>query len=158
MNKKIWHMIRLFFCENGYSRAKYLKKNNVLGSIGNNCFWYPRRLPSEAGSVYLHNNVFVTADVVFVTHDITAAMLNNINGKKYKSIFGKIEILDNVEIGTGSIILPNIVIGPNVIVAAGSIVTKSFSGGKDGVVIGGNPARVIHSWGSIKEKSLVYKE
>ena len=155
MMKKLYHMFRLALCRDGYVRAKYLKKHNVLGNIGDNCFWHPRRLPSEANAVYLHNNVYITADVVFVTHDITAAMLNNIDDKEYKSIFGTIEIMDNVEIGTGSIILPNIVLGPNVIVAAGSVVTKSFSGGDTGIIIGGNPAKVIHDWNRIKEKSKI---
>lgn len=149
---KLWHMFCLSLCKDGYARANYLKNRQVLGSIGENCFWHPRRLPSEADAVYLHNNVQVTADVVFVTHDITAAMLNNIEPKKYKSSFGKVEILDNVAIGTGSIILPNIIIGPNVIIAAGSVVTKSFSGGKEGIVIGGNPAKVIHDWSNLRDK------
>ena len=116
MMKKLYHMFRLALCRDGYVRAKYLKKHNVLGNIGDNCFWHPRRLPSEANAVYLHNNV---------------------------------------EIGTGSIILPNIVLGPNVIVAAGSVVTKSFSGGDTGIIIGGNPAKVIHDWNRIKEKSKI---
>lgn len=149
---KLWHMFCLSLCKDGYTRADYLKKRKVLGNIGENCFWHPRRLPSEADAVYLHNNVQVTADVVFVTHDITAAMLNNIEPQKYKSIFATIEILDNVAIGTGSIILPNVIIGPNVVIAAGSVVTKSFSGGKEGIVIGGNPAKVIHDWSSLHEK------
>lgn len=122
-------MLRLAICRDGFSRAKYLRRHHVLGSIGELCFFHPRRLPSEPDKLFLHNNVLVTADVVFVTHDITAAMLNNIGSGEYKSIFGTIEIMDNVAIGTGSIIMPNVVLGPNVIVASGSVVTKSFSGG-----------------------------
>ena len=46
-------------------------------------------------------------------------------------------------------IMPGVTIGPNVVVAAGSVVTKNFS---DGVVIGGNPARVIGKLRKKKEK------
>lgn len=53
---------------------------------------------------------------------------------------GKIVIGNNVFIGNGSIILPDVNIGNNVIVAAGSVVTKSF--GKN-LVIGDNPTKVI---------------
>ena len=48
--------------------------------------------------------------------------------------------MDNVFIGTKSVILPNVRIGSNVIVAAGSIVTKDL---ESGGVYAGNPARKI---------------
>ena len=39
---------------------------------------------------------------------------------------GKIEIKDNVFIGTDAIILPGVTIGPNVLVSAGSVVNKDI--------------------------------
>jgi acetyltransferase-like isoleucine patch superfamily enzyme len=51
-----------------------------------------------------------------------------------------VAIGDNVWIGTHSIILPGVVIGSNSIIASGSVVTKSVA---SGVVVGGNPARII---------------
>jgi acetyltransferase-like isoleucine patch superfamily enzyme len=55
--------------------------------------------------------------------------------------FGKpIVIGDNVWIGGGAIILPNITVGNNVVIAAGSVVTKDVP---HNVVVGGNPARII---------------
>lgn len=43
-------------------------------------------------------------------------------------------------VGTGSSILPRIVIGTNVIIGAGSVVTKSIP---DNVIVYGNPAKII---------------
>ena len=53
---------------------------------------------------------------------------------------GTIEIFDNVAIGSDTTILFNTKIGPNAIVAAGSVVTKDVP---EGVIVGGNPAKVI---------------
>lgn len=55
-------------------------------------------------------------------------------------VFGKVTIGNWVYIGTDSLILPGVTIGNNVLVAAGSVVTKSIP---SGVVVGGNPARII---------------
>ena len=51
--------------------------------------------------------------------------------------------------GNGTMVMPGVTIGDNVIVAAGSVITKSVP---DGVVVGGNPARVIGSFESFEEK------
>lgn len=56
---------------------------------------------------------------------------------------GKIAIGDNVFIGSGSIILPNVKIGNNVIIGAGSIVSKDVP---DGVVAVGSPVRIIGTY------------
>ena len=53
---------------------------------------------------------------------------------------GCITIGNNVWIGAGAIILPNVKIGDGVIIGAGSVVTKSFSANQ---VIGGAPAILI---------------
>ena len=53
---------------------------------------------------------------------------------------GCITIGDNVWIGAGAIILPNVKIGDGVIIGAGSVVTKSFTTNQ---VIGGVPAKLI---------------
>lgn len=53
---------------------------------------------------------------------------------------GPVQIGHRVFIGRQSVIMPNVTIGSNVIVAAGAVVTKDVP---DGMVVGGNPARVI---------------
>lgn len=54
----------------------------------------------------------------------------------------KIHIEDRAFIGARALIMPGVTIGENSIVAAGSVVTKSVPAG---VVVAGNPARVISS-------------
>lgn len=157
---RLCYNFRLIMLGGGTPRAEYLRKNNILGSIGENVFFQPYRLPSEPELLFIGNNVQITADVLFITHDIVCGMLNTKEqSEKYKILFKKIEIGDNVSIGARSIIMPGVKVGPNVVVAAGSVVTKSFSGGEDGIVIGGNPAKIISdNWEHLKENRRRIKE
>ena len=61
------------------------------------------------------------------------------DGKKH-IVSGKIKIGNKVWIGTNATILKGVTIGDNSIVAAGSIVTKNVP---EGVIVAGNPAKVI---------------
>lgn len=70
-----------------------------------------------------------------------------------KSKIGKVIIGDRVFIGYGSIILCNVKIGNDVIVAAGSVVTKNVP---DGVIVGGNPAKIIGYTNDYFEKHKEY--
>lgn len=72
-------------------------------------------------------------------HDASVRILNTRFGKKMDSV-GKIDIRDNSFVGHGAIVMPRVTIGPDSIVAAGAVVTKDVP---PGVVVGGNPARVI---------------
>lgn len=95
----------------------------------------------------IHNNVTIAYNVEFITHDIFSETFNEIENYKnlgLKHHYGTIEIFDNVCIG-GCTITFNTVIGPNVIVAAGSVATKDVPAG---VIVGGNPAKII---GSVEE-------
>lgn len=62
---------------------------------------------------------------------------------------GAILIGNNVMMGAGCKIMPNVKIGNNVVIAAGSIVTKDIP---DNSVVGGIPAKVIGSFDSLVEK------
>lgn len=75
--KKIIAKLGCFFIHNGFNKAKFLKKASIFGSFGENCFWHPRILPSEAEKVFIGNNVAVATDVYFCTHDINHIVLNN---------------------------------------------------------------------------------
>lgn len=151
---RLYYDIRLILSGGGNPRAKYLRKKNILGSMGDNVFFQPYHLPSEPELLFLGNNVQVTAGVLFITHDIICGMLNvKEQDDDYRALFKRIEIGDNVSIGARSVIMLGVKLGPNVVVAAGSVVTKSFSGGEDGIVIGGNPAKIISTnWKHLKEK------
>jgi len=53
--------------------------------------------------------------------------------------FKKVEIMDNVWIGAGAIILPGVTIYSNSIIAAGAVVTKDV---QSNVIVVGVPAKV----------------
>lgn len=63
------------------------------------------------------------------------------NGKKFWHTYtGKVAIGNDVWIGGGSIICPNVTIGDNTVIGAGSVVTKSIP---DNVTAVGNPCKII---------------
>ncbi|MBQ3543811.1 MAG: acyltransferase [Lachnospiraceae bacterium] len=159
--KRLWMMFRLTISSDGLKKAKIVKKSNMFKAYGENNYWFPRILPAEPHLVKIHNNVHVATDVYFCTHDVMQRMFNNVpeyydllsekdkasGGFKYNK--GEIEIYDNVFIGAKSIIMYDVKIGPNAIVAAGSVVTKDVP---EGMVVGGNPARVISTVADVAKK------
>ena len=132
-------------------RTRVLKMTHFFGEMGDKVHFQPRHLPADPKYIRIHNNVSVASDVLFITHDIIHNVLNNEDAvfHEYKSHLGCIEVMDNVFIGSNTTILPNVRIGPNAIVAAGSVVTKDV---QEGAVVAGNPARVIGSFETVKQK------
>lgn len=153
--KKQLRRIRVYFIFDAYKRTRYLIKHRIFKEVGENFFYQPRKIPSDPELIKFHNNVVVTSDVVFMTHDITNIMLNNMSKNYYKYYSGCIEVMNNVFIGSGSIIFPNIKIGNNVIIGAGSIVTKDIP---DNSVVAGNPAKVIETFDKYIEKRKLDNE
>ena len=121
----------------------------IGANIGEGCSFVGRNISfsSEPYLVTLGNNVRVSFDVAFVTHDGETHILR----QKYPniSIYGTIEVGDNVFIGARSIIMPNVKIGSNCIVAAGSIVTKDV---KENSIVAGVPAKQISSIDDYEKK------
>lgn len=119
-------------------------------SIGKGCLIATRRWSSEPYLITIGNNCQITEDVWFHTHG---------GGNVIRSIipdydsFGKICIEDWAYIGSGSHIMPGVTVGKGALVASGSIVTKSVP---PGVVVGGNPARVICTVEEYIERNLKY--
>lgn len=64
------------------------------------------------------------------------------------------KIGDNCFIGARSLIMYGVELANNIIVAAGSVVCNSFY--NEGVIIGGNPAKVIGTWDDFENKISIH--
>ncbi len=136
--------LRIALMINSDKRNKYIKKHNIFKEMGENVFFQPRFIPSDPKLIKIHNNVIITSNVTFVTHDVFDLGINYMYpDKKVPTLMKPIEIMDNVFIGCNSTILGGITIGNNVVVAAGSVVTKDVPPNS---VVAGNPAKVIESF------------
>ena len=142
--RKWFIMLRMFVTRNSIRKAGFLRRKKVFALMGEGCRYASNSIPLEPHLVKIHNNVSIAADVRMITHDVIGSMLNQSgllkDGEQLPFYTGTIEILDNVAVGTRAVILYNTKIGPNAVVAAGSVVTKDVP---EGVIVGGNPARVI---------------
>lgn len=127
-------------------RIRVLRKMGVR--IGERCRVFTTNFGPEPWLIRIGNHVDVSNDVTFVTHNLTGPLQD-----KYEQLtaFGKIDVRDNVAIGLGAIILPNVTIGPNAIVGAGSVVTRDVP---PNTVAAGNPARVICTMDEYEKKCL----
>ena len=149
---KLWTNFNLLIRVEGYGRAKYIKKHNLFGSIGDDVYFHLWKLPGDPKRIYIGNNVKIASEVLFVNHDIVNAVFNcKNNTDKYEYFVGDIRIGDNVMIGSRTVILPNIKIGSNVIVGAGSVVTKDIP---DGYIVAGNPAKKIGEFEELERRRL----
>lgn len=122
----------------GEEWAAFLKRHGKLHSIGEHCSIQTNVAITDPPYVRIGNNVRLSGCILF-GHDGSVNMLNRAYGLKLDSV-GKIDIRDNVFIGHGAIVLPDVVIGPNAIVAAGAVVTKDVP---ENTVVGGVPAKRI---------------
>lgn len=131
---------RFMALKDGFSRANYLRKHNVLASIGENVYWYSRIFPSDPKLLKLGDNVVICTAVRFVGHDRIDIMLSGIFDKQYSKFYEPIEVGSNVFIGSDTVILPGVRIGDNTIIGAGAVVSKDLPSGS---IWGGVPARRI---------------
>ena len=141
MFKKLSYLYYRFFLD-GISFARRLGVK-----VGTDCRIYTAQFGSEPWLIEIGNKVTVTSGVRIITHDGSTWLFNDDKGRRF--LYKKTIIKNNVFIGTNSIIMPGVVIEDNVIVAAGSIVTKSVP---SGVIIGGNPAKIIGDYDTYKAK------
>lgn len=118
--------------------AAWLKRRNVLHGIGEHCSVQTNVTITDPAYTRLGNNVRLTGCTLF-GHDGSVNMLNRAYGLKLDRV-GKIDILDNVFVGHGAILLPGVTIGPNAIVAANAVVNRDVPPGS---IVAGIPARVV---------------
>ncbi|MGL4773528.1 MAG: sugar O-acetyltransferase [Clostridium sp.] len=115
-----------FRCDYGY---------NI--SIGENFYSNYNLVVLDCAKVTIGKNVLIGPNVSIFTagHPIHPKLRT----AGYEYAF-PVTICDNVWIGGGAIINPNITIGENSVIASGSVVTKDIPAN---VVAGGNPCKVI---------------
>lgn len=118
----------------GYARS-------IGVTLGENVCFYGMRsgmFGTEPWLITIGNNVHITADCSFITHDGGTLILR----KEYPTLewTAPIVIGSDVYVGMRTLILPGCKIGNRVIIGAGSIVTRDIP---DNSVAAGVPARVI---------------
>jgi maltose O-acetyltransferase len=106
-------------------------------SIGANCFMNFNCVILDCGRVTIGDNVQFgpSVQIYAAYHPLKAS--ERIKGPE---LAGPVTIGDNVWMGGGAIVCPNVTIGDNTTIGAGSVVTRSVPAG---VFAAGNPCRVI---------------
>ncbi len=150
-------MLRLLFMRQE-KRASYLRRKKVFRLFGDNVKYGTSSIPAEPYLVKIHNNIRISANVTFLTHDVIWSMFrdcpkvsHNEDGSKreFKFEMGTIEIFDHCMIGANTTILKDVKIGPYAIVGAGSVVTKDVP---ENSIVAGNPAKVIGSFTDLAKR------
>lgn len=107
--------------------------------VGEGCRLYSLHVTSEGELVELGDNVIVSGEVMFITHDgsVYTALekFPDVNGH-----YGRIRIGNNCFIGMRATIMPGVELGDKCVVAAGAVVMDSFPANS---VIAGNPAAYV---------------
>ncbi len=139
---RLYHSVRLLFCRTLRKRAEYLKKHDILGGIGENCYWGPWLVPLYPKLIVLHDNVHIHKTTKILTHDTLNRFFKSCSPNEdfgHKEKLGCVEFMDNVFVSMNTIIYPNVRIGKNCIISAGSVVTSDIP---DNSVASGVPAKV----------------
>jgi len=142
--KRIFNAVYAVLNHEGF--ARYIGVN-----VGDNLHIYGNPIKmfgTEPWCVTLGNNVHITDDVIFITHDGGTLLYRK--DVPDLEITKPIVVGNDVYIGMRSIILPGVHIGNNCIIAAGSVVSRNVP---DNSVVGGVPARVIKSADEYLEKA-----
>jgi acetyltransferase-like isoleucine patch superfamily enzyme len=132
----------------GVEWARYLKAHGGLHAMGEGCYIQTDVVITDPPYTRLGNNVFLTG-CMLMGHDASVNLIKQIYGIRGDKV-GKVDIRDNVWVGTRALVMPGITIGPNAIVAAGAVVTKDVA---PGTVVAGVPAKVICTMDAIAEKT-----
>lgn len=134
----------------GYNQRtiyKYFRRQGA--KIGEGCCISVKSIGTEPYLVSIGDNVWISYDVIFHTHD--GAVLPLKKKHEHLHVYGTITIEDNCLIGRSVQLLPNIHIGRNSVVGAGSVVISDVP--PDSIVMG-VPARPVGSISKYEERCL----
>ena len=135
------------------NNGRYIKYLCSLGmKIGDECEIHKSaNIGSEPYLIELGNRVRITKGVVFVTHDGGLWVPRNMGIIDSKAtLFGKIKIGNNVNVGLNAVIMPGVTIGDNCVIGCNAVVTKNIPNNS---VVAGVPAKVIESIEEYAEKN-----
>ena len=138
---RLYHSLRLLLCRTPAKRAAYLKKHDILGSIGDDCRWGPWLVPLYPKLIRLGNNVHVHKTARIVTHDMLNRFLKLRNPNDdfgFREKLGCVELMDNVYISMNVTIMPDVRINKDCVITAGSVVTSDIP---ENSFASGNPAK-----------------
>ena len=138
--KRLFTKIRINSMNND-AYIKYLRSKNMR--IGEGCnISKAADFGSEPYLITIGNNVRITKNVHFITHDGGLWTLRQIGLIDKEAVkYGRIKIGDNCNI-SWVIIMPNVTIGDNCVIAAGAVITKDVPAGE---VWGGVPGHKIET-------------
>lgn len=112
--------------------------------IGDHCHIYGSIDHGHEFLVSMGNNVTLASGSRILTHDGSTKKIVG-----YSRV-GRVDIGDDVFVGAGAIILPNVKIGSRVVIGAGAVVAKDIP---DNSVVVGNPAKIIGTYDVYAEKT-----
>lgn len=117
--------------------------------IGENCVIDRDCVLDGRGGIKIGNHVNLAPEVMILTasHDPDDA-------DGFRGVYKPVVVEDYVWIATRSLILPGVHIGAGAVIGAGSVVTKDVEAG---MIVAGNPARVIRKRQGVQKYVLNYK-
>lgn len=124
-----------------------MRKSGI--SIGERCRIYTFLQTNEPSMISIGNDVTISSDVAFVTHDNSILKVLD----PMTDVVGRITVGDNCFIGQRSMLMLGVTLGERCVVGAGAVVTHSFPAHS---VIAGNPARIICTTEQMAEKYKDY--
>lgn len=138
---EFFERVYFYLIPTAQKRVEWLRKRKKFALLGEHVHYQPRKYPTDAAMIKIHDNVAIASDVEFSAHDIIHWVFNGIVGKReFIEYRDCIEIHENVFIGAGARILPGVSIGPNVVIAAGAVVNNDIPPNS---VYGGVPAKKL---------------